>query len=303
MCTKSVPQMPLIVNSELGRNGRFGNQLFQYMFLATHAARHGIGFANGTWIGDEMFNIQAGVDVLPEQNRRLVENAERADQCPIRNAEGALAGCDVSGYFQFPTGWYADQKTLVRKQFTFRGEYAAYARTLEAWMKALPGTVVGIHIRRGDYGTGVFFRAPSAWYRDWLARLQDRIGQVTVYLASDEADAVLSEFKDFNIVSAADAPSPQPEPGYFTDFAALTLAPHVAISNSSFSFAATMLNANGGEFMRPSLSERRLIAFDPWDAPVLLTEITAEQAGETYMSAHAKRRSKYRIRKFLGWYR
>lgn len=292
-------QTGLITNCEIGDNGRFGNQIFQYMYLSHHAADHGIGFATPKWDGDTMFCVQPGVDRVPPQPQHLTEDHMNPQTCPIRNAPGSLEGHDVSGYFQFPTKHYASQKARLQQEFAFRGAYGDYAHRMKTWLDVLPGRAVAVHMRRGDYGTGIFFRAPTRWYVDWLRDLQEQVGPLTVYIASDDVAAVLPDFAEFNTVTASDAPQPLPKPGFTADFMALCLARHVAISNSSMSFAATMFNLDGDGFMRPSLSDQALIPYDPWNAPVLLSDMTAEQAGEEFMSERAKSRSKYRIRKFL----
>jgi hypothetical protein len=46
----------------------------------------------------------------------------------------------------------------------------------------------------------------------------------------------------------------------------------VAISNSSFSFAACMLNEKGKLFFRPHLSAKKLIPFDPWNSEPILRD-------------------------------
>ena len=46
----------------------------------------------------------------------------------------------------------------------------------------------------------------------------------------------------------------------------------LAISNSSFSFAASMLNESAHLFLRPHLLYKKLIPFDPWDSEILLTD-------------------------------
>ncbi len=289
----------MITNAEIGGNGRFGNQIFQYMYLSFHAAKYGLEFANPPWDGDSIFNIQPGRNNLPEPDRKLIENFQDPRHCPIRNATGPLDGVDVSGYFQFPTSFYAPQRDRLQGEFSFKSPYSDYAARLQGWFSELPGTVVAVHMRRGDYGTGIFFRAPSEWYTDWLDTLREQVGELTVYVASDDLDSVLDDFGAFNTVSAKDAPHPLPSPGFVTDFMALCFARQVAISNSSMSFAATMFNDVATSFYRPSLRERRLVPYDPWDAEVLLTDVIAEDAGEEFMSERAKSRTKYKIRKFF----
>ena len=47
----------MISFSNLGNHGRLGNQLFQYAFLRTTAARLGTEFYCPQWDGDEIFDL------------------------------------------------------------------------------------------------------------------------------------------------------------------------------------------------------------------------------------------------------
>lgn len=49
-----------------------------------------------------------------------------------------------------------------------------------------------------------------------------------------------------------------------------TEADALATSNSTFSFTAAMLNERASAPVRPDREQRGLVAFNPWDAPVLL---------------------------------
>ncbi len=58
------------------------------------------------------------------------------------------------------------------------------------------------------------------------------------------------------------------------DFYVLTQAKALAISNSTFSFAAAMLNTQAREFVRPVIDRYPMTGglkrFDPWDSEPLL---------------------------------
>ena len=95
---------------------------------------------------------------------------------------------------------------------------------------------------------------------------------------------IAPDFAEFDIISAEDLdPDGRIEPTFFDDFAALTLCDKVAVSNSSFSFAATMLNQRADEFMRPDLAVKKLIPYDPWSSPPLLRSELAEDHGPEFM--------------------
>jgi hypothetical protein len=62
------------------------------------------------------------------------------------------------------------------------------------------------------------------------------------------------------------------EAEFYLDFYLLSQCDIVAISNSSFSFAACMLSETGKFFFRPDWSTEKLIPFDPWNSEPLLWE-------------------------------
>ena len=112
--------------------------------------------------------------------------------------------------------------------------------------------------------------APTAWYLEALADLWPHLHHPWLYIASDEPAKVLPDFARFAPASAADLGVDLGAAGLFGDFHALTQADVLAISNSSFSFAAAMLNRRGTIFLRPDADLEKLIPFAPWNSEVLL---------------------------------
>jgi hypothetical protein len=51
------------------------------------------------------------------------------------------------------------------------------------------GTLVGVHIRRRDFGYGRFWIAPERWYAQWLGALLPRLDAPVLYVASDDPQA------------------------------------------------------------------------------------------------------------------
>ena len=139
--------------------------------------------------------------------------------------------------------------------------------------------------------------APEGWYLDWLSTLREEHPELSVYIASDDLNAVKSAFSDYPLLTEADLPKSELAHDFATDFIALTQGDTIAISNSSFSFAASMLNTRAKLFVRPVLERERLESFDPWNSPVLLRSIEAEDIGDHVMSKKAMTRSKYKIAK------
>ncbi|MEO1732803.1 MAG: hypothetical protein AAFR45_04125 [Pseudomonadota bacterium] len=288
---------PVVSCSALRTMGRFANQLFQYMFIQAYSDEHGFIARHPVWAGDDMFNCAPGVAVLPDAARTIEETEYEFATSSVPNDPHPQPGADFRGYFQYHSRYYRPYKAMIQSHLAFKGDYARYAGQIADMFAAKQGPVVALHLRRGDYGTGIYFLPPDEWYLDWLYTLRAHHPDMTLFIASDEAEEAKRAFDDFAPMTWQDLPKSDLPHGFFPDFAALTLADYLGTSNSSFSFAASMLNTRARQFMRPSLTEKTLLPYDPWDAPVVLRDLTAEDAGEEYMSARAKSRSKYRLRK------
>lgn len=57
-----------------------------------------------------------------------------------------------------------------------------------------------------------------------------------------------------------------PEAPDYPDFYILSQADILAISNSTYSAAAAMLNTNVTVFMRPGFEQKRLVQYAPWNS-------------------------------------
>jgi len=261
----------------LGENGRFANQLFQYAFIKLHAARHGLTAHVPAWVGNALFGA---TDPPPRRALPLVRQTSpvlAADA--VATAVPPLRNVDLWGYFQYSSSFYAKDKAFFRN--LFKPMPAIKTRLDAALTRLMAGkrTLVALHLRRGDYGYGHFFVAQTGWYRDWLETLWDSLPAPLLYVASDEPEAVLDDFADYAPACRADLG----DLGEITtlcpcypDFYVLTRADQLAISNSSFSFAAAMLNEKATVFRRPRLGLKKLIPFDPFDAEVIFRDETVE---------------------------
>lgn len=267
MSDQSHPPQGAIAMSTLGMNGRFGNQVLQYGFLHVYAQRHGLTVQTPAWLGQSMFDLDDPL-VTPSLPL-LVDDASGGTLLdklprPVRNI-------DLYGYCQYHTSHFApEERMLFRSLFT---PTASLGTPIDSAIGRLRRgrTLIAIHLRRGDYGHGRYFIAPTSCYRAWLQENWDRWDRPLLYIASDAIDDVLPDFAEFGPVTERDLGIELPnEYGFYADFRVLSRADAVAISNSTFSFAACMLNDRTTAFVRPVLNERKLVPFDPWDAvPVL----------------------------------
>jgi hypothetical protein len=267
----------------LGQNGRFGNQLLQYAFVRLYAQQHNLVAEFPDWIGRDIFDFD---DPFPSAKLASLDEAE-ADlfgSLQGRTTE-VFADRDISGYFCGNTeewrAWKSQFLALFEPGQKVRGSLAQALDKLRSRGK----TIVAIHLRQGDYGYGRFWVAPSAWYVGWLRTLWPKLDRPVLYIASDLA-APHAEFADFSPVSADQLGVSISGADFLVDHHVLRHADHLAISNSSFSFTAAMLNAHAQSFLRPDPTLRKPVAFDPWASEVLwdaMVELQAVAAPERHL--------------------
>lgn len=248
----------MLTMRKLGKYGRFANQLFQYAFLRIHAN----DYQCPAWHGQAIFGLKdPPVTVqLPQVKETGIYKAEDSKIIGRDNI-------DIVGYFQYHTSYYAAHKDFIRTLFTPRPEYEDHRIAL---LQQKGFTVIGLHIRRGDYGTfrrksaRWAFRAPCKWYRDWLDKYMP--ANSILFIATDGPHTVLPEFSPYQYELS--------NGGVYADFYWLTQCDILLISNSSFGFMASMLNTRLQYSYRPRLSKRALIPYDPWDAHTVLRDET-----------------------------
>lgn len=257
-----------IAMSSLGWNGRFGNQLLQYACLRAIGAVHGLTVEAPEWIGRWLFDLNDPMPSAPISELR--EDGDNLAQLMLPGSSTTTAANrDLWGYACYNTRFFAPHRDLMRRLFTPGARIQPFATAITDQLATRGKTLVAIHLRRGDFGYGQFWVAPETWYLDWLADLWPRLDQPVLYIASDD-EQIFRKFTAYAPVTAADLGTPLPGAEFYGDFHVLTQADHLAISNSSFSFAAGLLNARAQSFLRPDLADRRLVAYDPWASDVLL---------------------------------
>ncbi|MBK3733686.1 glycosyltransferase [Azospirillum brasilense] len=258
-----------LASTALGRNGRFGNQLLQYGALRLYAARHGLTLEVPPWLGRHLYDHD---DPLPGPALPRVAEAdgERAVIAGLSGAPAAaLADRDVSGYFCGDTTPLAPFKEEFRALFTPGRHLQSHADAMLGRLRGSGRTVVALHLRRGDFGWGRFWIAPTSWYLRWLETVWPTLDRPLLFIATDDP-AEVPAFAAYRPVTGRDLAEPVGGAEFFTDFHVLCHADRVAISNSSFSFVATMLNRGAGGFHRPDPTRGALVPYDPWAAPVLI---------------------------------
>lgn len=254
----------------LGSQGRFGNQLLQYAFARLYAKQYGLVAEFPDWIGRDLFDLD---DPFPSAVLPKIDESS-ADLFGAFNgtADRSLANHDIAGFFAGDTKRWGGRSEEFRALFVPGAKVRPFLDQAAARIALAGRTLVAIHLRRGDFGYGRFWVAPPAWYLRWLRALWPSLENPILYVATD-AENLIVDFAEFSPWHAGRLGVDLPGADFFIDHYFLQRANYLAISNSSFSFTAAMLNATARSFMRPHPGRRELTAFDPWSAEVLLDPV------------------------------
>jgi hypothetical protein len=260
--------------TSLGSNGRFGNQLLQYGFIRLYAAKHGLVAETPDWFGRYVYCcddplIASSLPVVDENSVDLMAALRGDLQAPPCNV-------DLRGYFCGNTHLWGPVSGEFRSLFR---QVPAIRQRLDGALEHLRArgrTLVALHLRRGDFGYGRFWIAPPSWYLQWLHGIWPRLDAPVLYIASDDPSAAAA-FAEFAPLRSHDLQASGGAMALLLDHHVLSHANQLAISNSSFSFTAAMLNLGLSRAVRPDPDRRELTDFDPWAAPVLLDPVIDER--------------------------
>jgi hypothetical protein len=245
----------LITNSNIGVQGRLGNQLFQYAFLFAQARRLGTtAFVNRELHGYRLRRYQLDCSgtiehVSQREYRRLLARhiVATVEEPSLRFEPTLLTApdaCDYHGYFQSEL-YFAEFADDVRPLFALQSTDAA-----GDWpqrIAACPTDVVAVHVRRGDYlkNPAVF---ANIFTTDYYARadqlMSTLLGRPYLLLVfSDDipwcmANPLFPAERQVVYVSGNDAS---------TDIYLQSLCNHHIIANSSFSWWGAWLATGEGQ--------------------------------------------------------
>jgi hypothetical protein len=254
--------------SDLEQDGRFANQLFRYSFAKLYALRHGLTAAFPAWEGKRFF----GLDDLSCEGLvfpRLSFKGFSDDDRQLWESDDPPINIDLQGYFQEIPECWRRQRPLLRRLLQLPPEHS-YA--IDAWRQGITDggrrTLVAIHVRRGDYRTlqrkdHPWFRiVPEDWYLEWLRTIWPTLCEPRLFVATDEPDAILPRFQEFEMISPTGEVAPLPD--HVRDFEILRRADYLAICNSSFFRMAAILAPSTQKCFLPSFETQGFEPYEPW---------------------------------------
>ncbi|MCQ6280443.1 alpha-1,2-fucosyltransferase [Bacillus sp. EB600] len=284
---------PRISMSTLGKNGRFGNQILQYIFLKVYGKRYGIEIETPEWIGNDLFelNDQPNLTSMPViyqsmfegifntywreyfQKRNISIKSEIIDENVLYSDTPPYKNVDFWGYFGFHFSHYLPYREYIQSLLQPSIRVRKFLEEGTNKLKNHGKSIVGIHIRRGDHlnykyteAERSFYCASTSVYKKLLKDIWSSLDEPVLFIASDNIDDVLPDFKEYNPITSAKLFHNLPPflSDFYSDFYILCHSDILAISNSTFSFLASILNKSAVKFYRPNLKSEMLIEFDPW---------------------------------------
>lgn len=276
----------IISMSRLGRMGRFGNQLFQVAALTEYANRNGCTFQHPPWVGEWLFDWPASpvTEDLPTYREGRVDNEPLGYQLPPKDDEAV--GRDFVGYCQWHTSWWRPDERRFWHRLEPAEKHLERLRRTTDWLDA-SGTLIGLHIRRGDYGQGLPWDkvTPIKAYLDWMETWWTTFAHPRLFVASEDRTLV-SEFSKYDpqtVESLGVQLLPVPYPHYpylpedlasgdahkldfWPEWECLCHCNVLLCANSTFSFTAALRNPSVSWFHRFDPSTGQLEPTDPWNA-------------------------------------
>lgn len=258
-----------VAMSVLRELAAFANRLFRYACVKLYALRHGLTAAVPAWEGNQLFGLEdkpvTGLVLHRLEFAGFADNDRMfwdMDEPPIN--------IDLNGYFQELPECWRKHRPLLRRMFQLSPERR---RAIDEWRDLVTEngerTLVAIHVRRGDYRRQEipqFTMVPEQWYLDWLRAIWPTLRRPLLFIGTDEPEAVLPVFSEFETVSATFGAIDRALPEHIRDFEVMRRADYLAVCNSSFSRMAAILATSQKCFL-PSFETQSFEPYEPWMDP------------------------------------
>jgi hypothetical protein len=229
----------MIGHNHLGKNGRFGNQMFQYAATRGIAAKHGYDFC-----------IPAGPDndsqFYDEENQHKLFMAFKMPGCKVINDlpapyrqestftfdEDLFENCEdnvnLYGYFQSEK-YFKHIEKEIREDFEWRGDALDMCQNIFKNI-APEGKAISLHVRRTDHLIKPTYHAvlPMSYYEEALSHFDSDL-PVLVFSDDPQWCAQQSIFSSDRFLISEGGDN-------ITDMCMMSLCSHSIMANSTFSW-------------------------------------------------------------------
>lgn len=221
------PRRKFVTNTELGKNGRFGNQMFQIAATLGFGQDIGAPVAFPKWKYEEFFHVGKHVDF--EDNPEFDKIAATSEKEPYTFTKdlSSFQKVNIHGYRQH-VGYFTNVVREIRLSFVFSEELLAKASPY------VSKDAIGMHVRRGDYvNHPVHDICDLAYYNAAVSHFQKLHPSSEVLIISDDAKWCREKFPEFKVCETGSE---------MVDFAVLSLCRFKVIPNSTFSWWSCWLD-------------------------------------------------------------
>ena len=261
------PRLHQVTMPDLGTNGRFANQIWQYIFIMLYGLRSNSNVLIPEFEGHKFFDLpfQAGRKKrLPRLNFRQ----NHADAEVIMEASNPPRNVELCGFFQHITRAHRLHRPIIQKMLTPKSPTGEMLANWLAEVRSRFPRLIGLHIRRGDYvpydGSNwtPFSQVPVEWYRDWLVQHANMGPDDGLFISTDDP-SVNKQFGCFNIVHDCIPLPPGLDPR-MADLYGLGACDIALYCNSSWSFLAALLADDSQRAFLVNVQGRTFVPFAAW---------------------------------------
>lgn len=268
--------------------GRFGNQIFKYLFLKIVEREIDCEIRHSGWMGDLVFDLtpsatpevpDSEIIVMPDDPE--MRSIDRILSSIKQKIKLGFKVIELRGFFQLHSMQFQPYRDLVRDVFSINKninsqlDVALHAKNLNL------DAVMAVHLRRGDYllyeNNKQFWVTPIPALVEAISKLHFAgMKNAALYLCSDDLPNCEVEFKRHGLqyVTANELFTYSDDSlSLMVDFIMMSRAAINIISNSSLSFAASLINERSRVNIRPVPigDSIEMLPFDPWNSNVLIS--------------------------------
>lgn len=228
--------------SQLGNFGRFGNQLFQYVFARAYAKKYDAILEIPKWIGERVF-----------ENVSHRSMSRRLPRISVDKIPWGKVNIDLYGYFQFRECFNLLSELELREWFVFQNKWLEIYSEKEDYVAA--------HVRRGDYSRNYSNTFCIVTKNSYLRACEkyDLDKQKLIWISEEKPtiDSRATDVSYKNVVNSMYGSGVYEDKGisFLPDFFKMINADVLLRSNSTFGFWAGFFR-NGRRMYSPVVSNK-----------------------------------------------
>lgn len=245
----------MIYINTLGRNGRLGNQLFQYATGYALAKKHNTHLSIPSKDANEEYSQIVETfelsNAIYNDFEGIKSHYEEGSFSYNPHLMNLSDGVNIKGYFQSEKYFSHVKSELINKEFKFKYNVELNGRDSLERLCLNDKILCSIHLRMGDYLNSPAFHngLPIEYYLKCINKISEMedVSRVHYLVFSDDIQRTREFFKECNLqMSFIDT-------DYQNTIWLMSKCKHHIIANSSFSWWGAWLSSSEGMVFAPSI--------------------------------------------------